>query len=172
MAHLFRDLSLGHSKRGSNATVAAAAVNATPMPAVDLPSPFGQLSPTLSDSDLRLSAYEIFVAACRTSSGKPLSSIAQADRSSSSSPTPTLQISPSLQRTLTSTAASRVKKAFGLKYSPSSKKSPSGKEMSPAKAAKKPMTVGELMRCQMRVSEDTDSRIRRALLRIAASQVS
>ena len=178
MAHLFRDLSLGHSKRGTNAAATAAAasasVNATPMPAADLPSPFGQLSPTISDSDLRLTAYEIFVSACRTSSGKPLSSIAQAERSLTSSPTPipTPPISPSLQRTLTSTAASRVKKAFGLKSSPSSKKSPSGKETSPAKAAKKPMTVGELMRCQMRVSEDTDSRIRRALLRIAASQVS
>lgn len=175
MAHLFRDLSLGHSKRGTTATVAATAVTATVMPVADLPSPFGQLTPTLTDSDLRLTAYEIFVSACRTSSGKPLSSISQADRSSSSSsssPTPTPPISPSLQRSLTSTAASRVKKAFGLKYSPSSKKSPSGKETSPAKAAKKPMTVGELMRFQMRVSEDTDSRIRRALLRIAASQVS
>ncbi|CBI20849.3 unnamed protein product, partial [Vitis vinifera] len=172
MAHLFRDLSLGHSKRGTTATVAATAVTATAMPVADLPSPFGQLTPTLTDSDLRLTAYEIFVSACRTSSGKPLSSISQADRSSSSSsPTPTPPISPSLQRSLTSTAASRVKKAFGLKYSPSSKKSPSGKDTSPAKAAKKPMTVGELMRFQMRVSEDTDSRIRRALLRIAASQV-
>ncbi|KAG0495052.1 hypothetical protein HPP92_006046 [Vanilla planifolia] len=72
-----------------------------------------------------------------------------------------------MQRSLTSTAASKMKKALGLK---SSKKS-LGKESSPSKSAKRPMTVGELMRVQMKVSEQTDARIRRGLLRIAASQL-
>ena len=58
-----------------------------------------------------------------------------------------------------------MKKALGIK---SSKKSPA-KDSSPSR--RKQMTVGELMRVQMRVSEQTDSRIRRGLLRIAASQV-
>ncbi|KAA8534909.1 hypothetical protein F0562_029875 [Nyssa sinensis] len=61
-------------------------------------------------------------------------------------------------------AASKVKKALGLKSSKSSKSVGSGK-------AKRPISIGELMRVQMRVSEQTDSRIRRALLRIAAGQL-
>lgn len=36
---------------------------------------------------------------------------------------------------------------------------------------RRPVTVGELVRAQMRVSEKTDSRVRRALLRVAAGQV-
>ncbi|KAL2346946.1 hypothetical protein Fmac_000946 [Flemingia macrophylla] len=168
MAHLFRDLSLGHSKR-----------DATPPPimppkstaADDLPSPLGQLASTLSDSDLALTAYEIFVAACRTSSGKPLSS---APNHSSNSPSQNSPNSPALQRSITSTAASKVKKAFGLKSPGSgSRKSPGSGSASGSGQGKpkRPLTVGELMRNQMRVSDSMDSRVRRALLRISASQV-
>ena len=78
--------------------------------------------------------------------------------------------SPSLQRSLTSTAASRVKKALGLKSSPSSRRRTGGDSGSQGKT-KRSITVGEMMRVQMRVSEQTDSRIRRALLRVAAGQV-
>nr|DAD44644.1 TPA_asm: hypothetical protein HUJ06_002873 [Nelumbo nucifera] len=168
MAHLFRDKILGESKRemGSN----------NKLPAPDLPSPFGELGCSLTDSELRETAFEIFVGACRSSGGKPLTFIPQSERSerspssvSSLSHSPSSlsssSTSPSLQRSLTSTAASKVKKALGLR---SSKKSP-GKE-SPSKS-KKPVTVGELMRVQMRVSEQMDTRIRRALLRIAAGQL-
>ncbi|XP_072977774.1 protein unc-13 homolog [Typha angustifolia] len=145
-----------------------------------LPSPFGNISTSLSDPDLRETAYEIFVASCRSTGGKPLTYIPQSSSSSSGagerslspsvSMSPSSSISPSLQRSLTSAAASKMKKALGLK--PSSKKSP-GKDGSPSKSspAKKPATVGELMRVQMRVSEQTDSRIRRGLLRIAAGQL-
>ncbi|XP_057959137.1 protein unc-13 homolog [Malania oleifera] len=168
MALLFRDRTLGESKRHTAIMAAASAVSRSP--AADLPSPFGELSAELTDSDLRVTAYEIFVAACRTSSGKPLTYIPHSasggvDRSPSST-------SPSLQRSLTSTAASRMKKALGLKSPGSgSKNSPSGKDGSPSGKAKKPVTVGELMRIQMRVSDTVDSRVRRALLRIAAGQV-
>lgn len=61
-----------------------------------------------------------------------------------------------------------MKKALGLK-SPGSKKSP-GSGSGQTKP-KRPLTVGELMRLQMRVSETVDSRVRRALLRVSASQV-
>lgn len=130
----------------------------------DLPSPLGQLAATLSDSDLSLTAYEIFVAACRTSSAKPLSFVPNSDSPS--------QNSPAYQRSLTSTAASKMKKAFGLK-SPGSggRKSPGSGSGSGQGKTKRPMTVGELMRNQMRVSEAMDSRVRRALLRISAGQV-
>ncbi|XP_043726346.1 protein unc-13 homolog [Telopea speciosissima] len=167
MTQFFRDRILGESKKdvGSNGT----------LPASDLPSPFGEFRGNLSDSELRETAYEIFVSACRSSSGKTLTFIPQSEKNERS-PSPSLlsyassvspsSTSPSLQRTLTSTAASNFKKALGLR---SSKKSP-GKESSPSKS-KKPATVGELMRAQMGVSEQTDARIRRGLLRISAGQV-
>lgn len=174
MAHLFRDLSLGHSKRDSTPPPTImppkSAITAV---ADDLPSPLGQLAANLSDSDLSLTAYEIFVAACRTSSGKPLSS-AVPSHASSNSPSQNSPNSPALQRSITSTAASKMKKAFGLKSPGSgSRKSPgsgSGSGSGQGKP-KKPLTVGELMRNQMRVSEAMDSRVRRALLRISAGQV-
>lgn len=58
-----------------------------------------------------------------------------------------------------------MKKALGLK---SSKKSPGSKETTPTK---RPVTVGDLVRIQLRVSEQAESRIRRGLLRIAAAQL-
>jgi hypothetical protein len=178
-AQLFRDLSLGHSKRESTSTpsppLKIMPPRKPPTIADDLPSPLGQLSINLSDSQLTLTAYEIFVAACRTSSGKPLSSSVanSSSNNNSHSDSPSLN-SLAIQRSLTSTAASKVKKAFGLKSPGSgSKKSPgSGPGSGSGQGkSKRPLTVGELMRNQMRVSEAMDSRVRRALLRISAGQV-
>ncbi|KAM6559554.1 hypothetical protein CsatA_028793 [Cannabis sativa] len=182
MAHLFRDLSLGHSKReassSSSISFTKPSITVTKnLVVADLPSPLGDLSESvqLTDSDLRLTAYEIFVAACRTSSGKPLTFVPNQSNSDSPSQHSNSPNSPALQRSLTSAAASKVKKAFGLK-SPSSngsKKSPGVSGSSPGSGqgkSKKALTVGELMRIQMTVSEAMDSRVRRALLRIAASQ--
>ncbi|PKA65337.1 hypothetical protein AXF42_Ash005670 [Apostasia shenzhenica] len=183
MARLFRERgNLGDSKKES--TVNSLRLSSSELSAMNstesLPSPFGELGCNVSDSALRETAYEIFVGACRTTSGKPLTYISQFERaagaagsvtppSSERSGSTASSLSPSLsmQRSLTSTAASKMKKALGLK---SSKRSP-GKESSPSRTAKRPVTVGELMRVQMRVSEQTDSRIRRGLLRIAASQL-
>ncbi|GMQ03462.1 hypothetical protein CsSME_00049250 [Camellia sinensis var. sinensis] len=148
MASLFRDRSLGQSKRETMTTAAAAAAS--------LPSPFGDLTPTLSAADIRDTAYEIFSLTYISSNSS------NSDRSLSPSPS-----SPSMQRYVTSTAASKMKKALGIQ---SSSKRSEGSPSSGGKT-KKPVTVGELMRVQMRVSETTDSRIRRALLRIAAGQV-
>lgn len=161
MSISFRDRALGGSKRHQSLQ------NTMPVyPIEDLPSPFGDSAPNFSESELRETAYEILVGACRTSGGKPLTFISQSekgDRSSLAAAPP----SPSLHRTLTSTAASKVKKALGLKTSSSKRK---GESVSQVKS-KRALTTGELMRLQMRVSEQTDTRIRRALLRIAAGQV-
>ncbi|RDX61180.1 hypothetical protein CR513_60613, partial [Mucuna pruriens] len=171
MAHLFRDLSLGHSKRDTTPPpimppkIPAASISIAA--ADDLPSPLGQLAASLSDFDLVLTAYEIFIAACRTSSGKPLSS---APNHSSNSPSQNSPNSPALQRSITSTAASKVKKAFGLKSPGSGSRKSPGSGSGQGKP-KRPLTIGELMRNQMRVSEAMDSRVRRALLRISAGQV-
>ncbi|KAM7519420.1 hypothetical protein LguiB_018382 [Lonicera macranthoides] len=128
----------------------------TPTSVDDIPNPFGELGSDLTEPELRETAYEIFVGACRSSGGsRPLTYVSTAGRASERAMTS----SPSLQRSMTSTAASKVKKALGLK-----KKSSVGSEV-------KGRTVGELIRVQMRISEQTDSRVRRALLRIAAGQL-
>ncbi|CAA0371796.1 unnamed protein product [Arabidopsis thaliana] len=175
MAHLFRELSLGHSKRESTPPPPShSATSRSSSMSSDLPpSPLGQLAVQLSDSDLRLTAYEIFVAACRSATGKPLSSAVSVAVLNQDSPNGS-PASPAIQRSLTSTAASKMKKALGLRssssLSPGSNKS-SGSASGSNGKSKRPTTVGELMRIQMRVSEAVDSRVRRAFLRIAASQV-
>ncbi|ESQ50252.1 hypothetical protein EUTSA_v10001895mg [Eutrema salsugineum] len=182
MAHLFRELSLGHSKR-ETATPPPANSRSSSMASVtpsDLPpSPLGQLAVQLSESDLRLTAYEIFVASNRSATGKPLSSaVSSVSVSNPDSPNGGSPASPAIQRSLTATAASKMKKALGMKslssLSPGSTKSPgSGPGSAPGSGgkSKRPTTVGELMRIQIGVSETVDSRVRRAFLRITASQV-
>ncbi|CAL1393626.1 unnamed protein product [Linum trigynum] len=132
-----------------------------------------------NDSDLRSAAYEIFLALTRTSSAKPLSTAAATDPHNhhhfphSPSSNSNSNSSPSLQRSLTSAAASKTKKALGLKSPGSgSKKIPGSGSGSGQGKSKKPLTIGELMRIQMRVPEADDSRVQRVLLRISAGQVS
>ncbi|KAK9269018.1 hypothetical protein L1049_000786 [Liquidambar formosana] len=175
MSHIFRDRTPGgESKRHTMASIATE----------HLPSPYSDQNFSLSDPDLRETAYEIFVGACRTSSSKRLTYIPLSEKregsSSSSSNTASFSASASasLQRSLSSTAASKVKKALGLKSSSSSRKKIGNsvslvKDNSEGSGArtKKAVTIGELMRVQMRVSEQADSRIRRAMLRIAAGQL-
>ncbi|GMI97750.1 hypothetical protein like AT2G20010 [Hibiscus trionum] len=131
--------------------------------------PFGELATNLSETELRETAYEILVGACRTTGGKPLTYISQSERNPerAAAHTPSLTSSASLQRSLTSTAASKVKKALGLRSS--RRRKPSGD--SDSERVKKAVTIGELLRVQMGISEQTDSRVRRALLRVAAAQL-
>jgi hypothetical protein len=168
MARLFRESATSSSfSNGFLPSAAAAAVSSS---SSGLPSPFPDLAVQLSAADLREAAYEVLVAASRTTGGKPLTYIPQA--SSAAPASSSSSSSASLQRSLTSAAASKMKKALGLRSSASSKGV--GSPGSGGKAAappRRPATVGELMRVQMRVSEPADARIRRGLLRIAASQV-
>jgi hypothetical protein len=177
MARLFReprrDSSHSSSSNGFLPPAAAAASSCSSSSA--LPSPFPDLGVPLSPADLREAAYEVLVAASRTTGAKPLTYIPQSAGVPASSPassSASTASSASLQRSLTSAAASKMKKALGLRSSASSKGV--GSPGSGGKAAapqRRPATVGELMRVQMRVSEPADARIRRGLLRIAASQV-
>ncbi|XP_058114659.1 protein unc-13 homolog isoform X2 [Magnolia sinica] len=159
MAFLFRDRGVSESKRqAANPKILIS----------DLAYPFGKLSCDLSDPELREIAYEIFLAACRSSLSMPLlQTPEQSDRDSAGKPEksilpPPQASSPSPQRSATSSAASKMKAALG--FSSYSSKS-LGKENSPLRP-KKPVTAGELMRVQMSVSEEADSRVRRAVLRI------
>ncbi|KAL2342558.1 hypothetical protein Fmac_003843 [Flemingia macrophylla] len=118
-----------------------------------LPSPFADAAPNLSQSELRETAYEILVGACRSTVPKPLTFVSHSDPNRGDRRNP----SASLYRSLTWTASSKVKKKLGLRTAWSGNR----------RAA----TTGELMRVQMRVSEVTDTRVRRALLRLAAAQL-
>ncbi|KAE9588173.1 hypothetical protein Lalb_Chr22g0352591 [Lupinus albus] len=124
----------------------------------DLPSPFGDPSSTFSDSELRETAYEVLMCACRSSGPKPLTFISQSERGDRDH-APAAVGAASLNRSLTSAATRKVKKALGLKTA------------SLKSSGKRAVTSGELMRIQMRISERSDSRVRRALLRIAATQL-
>nr|KYP61653.1 hypothetical protein KK1_016161 [Cajanus cajan] len=118
-----------------------------------LPSPFADAAPNLSELELRETAYEILVGACRSSVAKPLTFVSHSDSNRGDRRNP----SPSLYRSLTSTARSKVKKKLGLRTTSSGNR--------------RAGTTGELIRVQMRVSEVTDTRVRRALLRVAAGQL-
>ncbi|RAL49237.1 hypothetical protein DM860_018035 [Cuscuta australis] len=139
----------------------------------EIPNPFGELGVGLTGTDLRETAYEIVIGACRSSgSGRPLKYVSNsADRNG-------LERSESMssflfQRSMPASAPSKVKKALGLK----SKKKNCSDSMADAGEDQNSMsrqpasTVGELIRVQMKVSEQTDSRVRRGLLRVAAGQL-
>uniref|UniRef100_A0A2P2KFQ2 Uncharacterized protein MANES_16G110800 n=1 Tax=Rhizophora mucronata TaxID=61149 RepID=A0A2P2KFQ2_RHIMU len=173
MSYIFRDKSLGSSKRYAPIQTAAT-VTAMPLnPFPDIQSPFADAAPRLSDSDVRESAYEILIAACRSSGTRPLTYIPQSERTTAPAPAPVA----SLQRSLTSSAASKVKKALGMRSSSTKRRVGGGRGGdggdNPVSQGRtqKALTVGELVRVQMRVSGQTDSRIRRALLRVAAGQL-
>lgn len=129
--------------------------------------PFGELCVDLSPSELRETAYEILVGACRSSgSGRRLTFVSSSNSRERSQ-----------QHSLTQkSAASKMKKALGLK---SKKKNGVGvggageeeDELGDPDRKRGGFTLGELMRVQMRISEQTDSRVRRGFLRVAAGQV-
>ncbi|KAJ1413410.1 hypothetical protein SESBI_19675 [Sesbania bispinosa] len=121
-----------------------------------------QSKKTLKSSP-KSTAYEIFVTACRTSSGKPPSFILKSscnnhsDSPNHNSPASQVQLS------LTSTATSKVKKAFNLK-SPCSGSKKFPESSSGQGKPKQPLTIGELMRNHMRVLETMEFHVRQALL--------
>ncbi|KAL2229011.1 UNVERIFIED_CONTAM: Protein unc-13 [Sesamum indicum] len=136
--------------------------------------PFGKLGVDLSPLELRETAYEILVGACRsTGSGRRLTYVSNSSSKEKSQQPPS---SPLPHRSIRTSAASKVKKALGL--NPETKKSEENNSGEPgagvhgnAERKRGGFTVGELMRVQMRVSEQTDSRVRRGLLRVAAGQL-
>ncbi|XP_073276178.1 uncharacterized protein [Primulina huaijiensis] len=130
-------------------------------------NPFGNLGVDQSQSELRETAYEILVAACRSSGGEGLLLTF-----------PTPRDRRPLQRTSSVdsiSAASKVKKALGLKSKKKNdKKDLDGSEnLNRAESVRRRSgnSVSELVRVQMRVTEQNDSRVRRGLLRVAAGQI-
>ncbi|KAL7093654.1 hypothetical protein ACP275_11G052500 [Erythranthe tilingii] len=142
--------------------------------------PFGVLGVDLSPRDLRETAYEILVGACRSSgSGRRLTYVSNSNSRDRSSQQLSPLSSSSVQRSLSTLEldASAVKKDLGLKTRKKNKSDAdrlggAASEVQSNLVRKRAgVTVGELVRVQMRVSEQTDSRIRRGLLRVAAGQL-
>ncbi|MBA0633725.1 hypothetical protein Godav_028834 [Gossypium davidsonii] len=139
-------------------TTSAAVTAAMPSECTEpLTSPFGELATNLSDSELQETAYEILVGARLSSGGKSSTYASDSEKNS--------ERAAATPQTLTSRAASKVKKALGLR---SRRKKAS--EKAESERVKKVSTIGETMRVQMRVSEQMDSRVRKALSKVAADQ--
>ncbi|XP_024384353.1 protein unc-13 homolog [Physcomitrium patens] len=126
-------------------------------PASDrLGSPIPPLRVELSGDDIRETAYEILVAVCGSS---PISF-----RNTSIK----FDAKPNINKSLTSSAASQMKRALGLH---SSGGSGDMQRLSSFKSKKNP-TITDVLRAQMRISEQSETRIRKALSRATAGQAS
>lgn len=113
--------------------------------------PFGHLD-ALSQDELRESAYEIFFSACRSSTlAGTRPSIATGGRTVV---TPTTAVAGGGAKNMAVT--SRLKRALGLRMR---------KTRSMVGAGGRPMTSAEIMRRQMGVTEQTDGRLRKTLVR-------
>lgn len=149
-------------------------IKALPAEVEGLRYPFGELGIYLTEPELRETAYEILIGACRSSgASRPLTYISNSGKNLDRATSISSSSSPSLQKSVTSVAASKVKKALGLN---SRKKGLDSETAADQKGnsvgqKKRASTVGELMRVQLQVSEQIDSRVRRAMLRVAAGQV-
>lgn len=125
----------------------------------DLGDPIKPLSVDFTEDDMRELAYEIIVAACGPAVSARTTAVGLRSNSIAS---PRYQ-----DRPLVSAAASRVKKALGLK-------SRSGKDLyssSTNGTRKKATTPADIIKLQLGISDDVESRTRKALSRAAASQV-
>ncbi|XP_042443459.1 protein unc-13 homolog [Zingiber officinale] len=128
---------------------------------------------SLSRADLREAAYELFFLSCRSSSGSgsrgslnyyPASPSAGSGEGSS----PRWPSSPGM-----TVAKSRIKKALGLtarRSSPLTTGMARGIDMSSPGKVKRPMTSAEIMRQQMRVTEQNEQRLRKTLTRTLVGQ--
>ncbi|KAL3828275.1 hypothetical protein ACJIZ3_017077 [Penstemon smallii] len=165
------------------------------VPVSNLLSPFGYLE-GLDQDDYREAAYEVFFTACRSSPGfggrnaityyNPSDGGEDSGSSFGSGPGSPVLKPPGVGMAITS----RVKTALGLKMlrrSPTSRRtstcgvnpsSPSGS--SPRMAftthqngarLRRPLTSAEIMRQQMRVTEPSDNRLRKTLMRTLVGQM-
>ncbi|KAG5051138.1 hypothetical protein JHK87_003336 [Glycine soja] len=137
----------------------------------DLAWPFRDLE-GLDHDDIRETAYEIFFTACRSSPGfggrSPITFYSKHDGSGEGRSTPVSQ-------------TSRVKQALGLRMlrsslsqrimvsapaSPVTERSPRSRAV-----PRRTVTMAEVMRLQMGVSEQSDSRLRKTLVRTLVGQL-
>ncbi|XP_030463969.1 protein unc-13 homolog [Syzygium oleosum] len=137
--------------------------------AADLEWPFGEL-PGLEANDIRETAYEMFFMSCRSSPGFGGRSALMFHSSMWNQPQP--ESTSSRTKGVGMAPSSRIKRTLGLKMlnRTPSKKMASGAVSSPcpqgvAARPKRPLTSAELMRQQMRVTEQSDNWLRKTLTR-------
>ncbi|XP_071698212.1 protein unc-13 homolog [Rutidosis leptorrhynchoides] len=153
---------------------------------VDLSSPFGTVD-GLDPDDIRTTAYEIFFTSCRSSpgfGGRNALQFYSSDHTNGD-----VNGSGSKDHAAQGLMASRVKRALGLKML---KRSPSrtsnscspnplpsapastpsiGFSTIPGGRSRRPLTSAEIMRQQMIVSEASDNRLRKTLMRTLVGQM-
>ena len=163
----------------------------------DILSPFGHVD-GLDRDDFREAAYEIFFTACRSSPG--FGGRSNITYYNSSDPggdgagaTASAPGSPAKHPGVGMAVTSRVKRALGLKMmkkSPSSRRTSSSGAAAPSSPSagagssprlgftvpaggrmKRPMTAAEIMRQQMKVTEQSDNRLRKTLMRTLVGQM-
>lgn len=147
--------------------------------AADLDCPFGSVD-ALGPVELRETAYEIFFISCRSSGGPaPGGAGARGGVADGEVSSPVAGAGPK-SGAGGSVMGSRIKKALGLSRARrlSSGTQPiMGRTLSqtsgPASPgrARRPMTSAEIMRQQMRVTDQSDARLRRTLMRAVVGQV-
>ncbi|KAM1917378.1 hypothetical protein ACFX13_036987 [Malus domestica] len=105
---------------------------------------------SFSDSKLRETVYEILIRACRISEPKPLTYIPKSEKTDMSALTSLM----SLLQMSRSSSGRRL----------------GGSDTVSQGRSKRTRTIWELVRVQMKVSEQIDTRVRRALLRVVAGE--
>ena len=152
---------------------------------VEVHWPFGKVD--VDRDDLRETAYEIFFTSCRSSPGfggknalnyYPTWTAGDRDREREKEGGECT--SPRSGAMSTMVPSSRIKRALGLKTMKRSSLgrtlSGSGSNMDCSKTAaaklRRPLTSAELMRHQMKVTEQSDIRLRKTLMRTLVGQVS
>ncbi|WVZ59238.1 hypothetical protein U9M48_009420 [Paspalum notatum var. saurae] len=168
---------MGRHQRSRSASASSTAtrsdITELDFAAADLDCPFGRVD-ALGPVELRETAYEIFFMSCRSSGPAPSRVGVVADGEVSS---PVASATP---RGGGGVMGSRVKKALGLR---ARRLSSSGAQPMMARTlsqtsgpaspgrARRPMTSAEIMRQQMRVTDQSDARLRRTLMRTVVGQV-
>ncbi|XP_022685428.1 uncharacterized protein LOC101776195 [Setaria italica] len=168
---------MGRHQRSRSASASSTAtrsdITELDFASADLDCPFGSVD-ALGPVELRETAYEIFFMSCRSSGAAPSSRGGGAAEGEVSSP-----MAGGGARGGGAGGGSRVKKALGLRPR---RLSPGAQPMmartlsqtsgpgSPGRA-RRPMTSAEIMRQQMRVTEQSDARLRRTLMRTVVGQV-
>ena len=172
---------MGRHQRSRSASASSTAtrsdITELDFAAADLESPFSSVD-ALGPVELRETAYEIFFMSCRSSGAAP-------SRGSGGGAAAEVEVSSPMVGAGARGGASggvmggRVKKALGLRPR---RLSLGGQPMmartlsqtsgpgSPGRS-RRPMTSAEIMRQQMRVTDQSDARLRRTLMRTVVGQV-
>ncbi|KAK4266192.1 hypothetical protein QN277_027152 [Acacia crassicarpa] len=153
----------------------------------DIVCPFGNLE-GLDQDDVRETAYEIFFTTCRSSPGfgggrNALTFHSNHENGDSGKPNqvvshPTSRVKRALGLKMLKRSPSRRMVAGGSSGISSTPSSPSGQGggsplsySAPSLRPRRPMTSAEIMRQQMRVTEQSDNRLRKTLMRTLVGQM-